>query len=452
FVHTTAENWPWHGYVLAAHLLRALNGLLGLGTLLFVYGSGRFLWPDSSTKAVLATALIAFLPQFTFLHGAINNDGLLICLSSATLWQLLRIWYKPLVKPRDLLLLGTTIALAILTKMTGLLLLVLAVMVIVLWWFSRQPSTDLKSSTRIKQLLLLILPVLLISGWLFWRNWTLYGDPTAANQFVILARGDRQYTLRQVWADMDRVWLSLFAVFGWMNVRPPTWVYGVWQGIVLAAAAGGGWVLARSRQRPLTVRSTFLQSPAPWLAAWVGLVLVAWLRFMMQTPADQGRLLFPAILPLALAAAHGLSQLRSRIIPWLAAILALSTTLTSLFFVVPQAYARPRIITTAEIPTTAHLLYEEMAEGLILVAGEANTAVSHPQQLVPFTLYWQATQPLTTAPTVVLKLFGRDQAVLDSQHGYHGRGLYPATLWPQGDAIIVEEVFLRPDAATAVPT
>ncbi|MEZ4645620.1 MAG: hypothetical protein R3E31_23280 [Chloroflexota bacterium] len=146
-----------------------------------------------------------------------------------------------MVKPRDLLLLGTTIALANLTKMTGLLLLVLAVVVIILWWFSPQPSTDMKRSTRIKQLLLLILPVLLISGWLFWRNWTLYGDPTATNQFVILAGeivSTRCARFGQIWIVSGCPCL----LFGWMNVRPPTWVYGVWQGIVLAAAGGSMWV------------------------------------------------------------------------------------------------------------------------------------------------------------------------------------------------------------------
>ena len=44
-VHTEAEAWPWQGYVLAAHLLRGVSALLGLGTLLCVYGSGRLLWP-----------------------------------------------------------------------------------------------------------------------------------------------------------------------------------------------------------------------------------------------------------------------------------------------------------------------------------------------------------------------------------------------------------------------
>ena len=77
-VHTPAEAWPWHGLALAAHLLRGVSALLGLGTLLCVYGSGRLLWPERRDRALLAAALVAFWPQFGFLHGAISNDPLII--------------------------------------------------------------------------------------------------------------------------------------------------------------------------------------------------------------------------------------------------------------------------------------------------------------------------------------------------------------------------------------
>lgn len=454
FIHTPAETWPWQGYALAAHLLRAMNGLIGLCTLLFVYGSGRLLWPTAPTKALLATALVAFLPQFLFLHGAINNDGLIICLSSAVLWQLLRLWYTAVTPPR-LLLLGSAIGLAILTKMTGLLLLVLAAGVIINLWLRTTQENNLSDNTTphlrplLLHLLLLIMPTLLISGWLLWRNWALYGDPTATNQFVVLAGGDREYTLRQVWGDRERIWFSLFATFGWMNLRPPAWVYWVWHSILALSGAAAFWSLWSSRHTH--IRHAWLHSPAPWLAAWVGLVLAAWLRFMLQTPADQGRLLFPALLPLALALAHGLSQLRARPALWLSVLLALATSVYSLFVTIPQAYALPQIVTPADIPGTAVQIYQDMGYGLILVAGEPHTAVAHPTELVSFTLYWQAIAASSPAPITALKLFGRDDAVIASQSGYHGRGLYPAALWPLGDAVIAETIYLRLDAAIDTP-
>ncbi|MEZ4517410.1 MAG: hypothetical protein R3C44_11465 [Chloroflexota bacterium] len=48
-----------------------------------------------------------------------------------------------------------------------------------------------------------------------------YGDPTAANQFVAIAGGDRGYTLLQVFRESPGLILSLVAVFGWFNLQPP---------------------------------------------------------------------------------------------------------------------------------------------------------------------------------------------------------------------------------------
>ena len=77
-VHTPAEAWPWAGHVLAAHVLRVFSTLLGLGTLLCIYAAARLLWPQAHTRPLLAVALVAFLPQFNFLHAAVTNDALII--------------------------------------------------------------------------------------------------------------------------------------------------------------------------------------------------------------------------------------------------------------------------------------------------------------------------------------------------------------------------------------
>lgn len=182
FVHTPHEAWPWQGFALAAHLLRGLSVLLGLGTLLCIYGSGRYLWPTRENRALLATALAAFLPQFSFIHGAISNDTLITFLSSLAIWQLLRLWYTAVTRTH-LLLLGITIGLTALTKNAGVLLLIYTIGVLILLGirdWRPSPKTNLQS--LISNLLLVTLPVLLIAGWLWRRNWLLYGDWTAANQ------------------------------------------------------------------------------------------------------------------------------------------------------------------------------------------------------------------------------------------------------------------------------
>ncbi len=478
-VHTPAEAWPWREYALAAHLLRGLSALLGLGTLLSIYGSGRLLWPNEPQRALLAVSLAAFLPQFNFVHSAIGNDPLIIFLSSLAVWQLLRLWVTA-VSPSRLLILGSAIGLAALTKNTGVLLGLYALSILIL--LALRDSYTMIEDQRLKisryfqsliiNLLLVILPVLLIAGWLWRRNWTLYGDWTAANQFIQIAGGDRAYTLWQVWGESSGLWLSLIAVFGWFNVRAPNWIYWLWDGVTLLAVSGGIWKIKDLRlkiNRPnhqssiINLQSSIinLQSlilnlqPSLWLAGWPLAVYAGLLMFMLKTEAAQGRLLFPAIVPLALGLAYGLSQLpitdyQLPKIVWPS--LGLATTLFSLIFVIPPVYARPPIV--AEIPDSAALIGAEMGQQAQLLGAQVETATAVPGNSIWFTLYWQAESPLDTPPEIVLELFGRetegDLPVVGKLHSYHGRGLYPADLWPSG-AIVADRFAVRLDEALAAP-
>ncbi|MBP6016470.1 MAG: phospholipid carrier-dependent glycosyltransferase [Candidatus Promineofilum sp.] len=450
FIHGPAEAWPWRGYVLSAHLVRLLSTILGLGTLISIYGAGRVVWPTDPTRALLATAVVAFLPQFAFIHGAVSNDAAITFFSAAAIWQLLRMTNDPLrianeetagqgnLSPAGdrlpfvrLLLLGLTIGLAVLSKTAGLLLLAYGVAVLVVWaWHrgGRRPALAVGS--------LVALPALLLSGWWLWRNWALYGDPTAANQFIRLAGGERPYTLRQVWHDMDRVWTSLFARFGWMNVRPPPWVWLAWSVIAALAVAGALWAVARNRRRPYQFHfsAATLLHPAVILLGWLVVVGLAWLQFMLRTPADQGRLFFPALIPLALGAAYGLSRWPR---PWTQLIvlgLALVTSIYSLAVVIPSAYAAPPSI--AAVPGQTRSLDIRFPEGLDLLGARVETAEARPGDWVWATLYWRALPDRTDgAPLVYLSLFGRGFERIGLQSGYHGRGNYPATLWPVGEIV-----------------
>ncbi len=474
FVHRPDEAWPWRGYALAAHLMRLLSTVLGLGTLLCVYGAGRTVWPATPERALLATALVAFLPQFAFVHGSITNDAAITFFSSAAIWQLLRITnlersdtangsrLKPRIAPPDggrlaYVLLGVTIGLAILSKAAGILLLVYGagVLAVFVW----KQGGDRRWARAAGAVALVAVPALLVGGWLLWRNWTLYGDPTAANQFVLLAGGERPYTLRQVWHDMDRVWLSLFATFGWMNIRPPAWAHAVWSSLALAAVAGAAWGIWRDRRSPTTDHRPRIAAhpplatrplpPALILAGWFALVALAWLQFMLRTPADQGRLFFPALIPLALGAAYGLSRWPR---PWTqlaAAGLALVTSVYCLLVVAPAAYAAPPLV--AAVPAEAMPLEVVFPEGLELLGVRVETPATKVGEWAWFTLYWRAGDALPPgAPLVYTELFGRDFERIGLTTGYHGRGNFPATLWPPG-VIVADRVAVRVEEEAAAP-
>jgi 4-amino-4-deoxy-L-arabinose transferase-like glycosyltransferase len=390
---------------------------------------------------LLATGLVAFLPQFNFVHASITNDGLITLLASVALWQLLRLWVTAVTWQR-LLLLGITIGLAGLTKTAGLLLLFYVLLVIGLMAWR-----DGRYRLILQTVLFIIVPVVLLAGWLWWRNWLLYGDITATNQFVRIAGGDRGYTLWQVLAETPGLWLSLFAIFGWFNVRPPEWLLWLWQGLVVLGVVGALWRRSkwaeerRSRgageksegQEVSTRLSVFV------LFGWVVLVYVGLITFMLRTPAGQGRLLFPAIVPLALGLAYGLSRwpLLARLAPGL----ALLTTLYALVAVIPPVYARPPSVST--LPEGVTQLDADMGQGVTLLGAQMETTTAVPGDSVWLTLYWRADSVPTEAPEVVLELFGQDlERPIGKLQSYHGRGLYPANLWTEGQ-IMADRVGVR---------
>ncbi len=441
FVETQEQAWPWQGYVLAAHLLRIMSAFLGVGTLLAVDASGRLVWPGRRERALLATALVAFLPQFGFIQGAISNDTAITLFAALGIWQLLRLRLEPPTTGRYLLL-GVTIGLAMLSKMAGLLLLFYAGGVLGLQALLVADRQRLWQAVRAGALV--AGPALLIGGWLLVRNWALYGDPTAANQFVAIAGGRPDgYTWPQLWHDLDRVWFSFFAIFGWMNLEAPRWIHAIWTGIVLAAVGGGvWWGMGRLRtgvdgapDSSLSDRFfAFLLHPATILLGWFVLVAVGWLQFMFQTTADQGRLFFPALVSLALGAAFGLSQWPR---PWFQRVvvaLALVTTVFSVLVVIPRAYAPPENV--AELPADALPVNHTFPGGLELLAARVDTDVARPNEWVWVTTYWRKPEGVSPgAPLVELELFGRDFDRIGDLTAYHGRGKHPAFLWPVGELV-----------------
>lgn len=448
---TTWEVWPWQGYALAGHLIRGLSTLFGLGTLLCVYASARLLWPENGRFPLLATALIAFLPQFNFIHSAITNDALITLLAAAGIWQLVRLWQTGVTRKR-LLALGITIGLAALTKNAGFLLLLYTVGFLFLLALREMDSGKNVGQQMGRWLgetaVFVILPVLLIAGWLWMRNLNLYSDFTATNQFIEIAGGDREYTLGQVLAESDGLWLSFFAVFGWFNVLAPSWVYIIWDSIVVLSAAGVLYTaiaaflhrtyLWKHAQEPLIAWAQRLLLQ-PWM---LGLLLFGWflavyaglVTFMLQTEAAQGRLLFPAIVSIALGLAHGLSLLRTKILEWGAAFLALLTTIACLLFVIQPAYELPQSLAT--LPADATPVNEIMLDGVELVGAKVETETAVPGDIIWYTLYWRVSEPITTMPAFKFELFGRNlEEPIGEIHTFHGRGLYPPTVWPVGEII-----------------
>ena len=82
--------------------------------------------------ALLAAAIVAFNPMVLFINASVNNDNLLMLLSAAALWLMVRDVQSEQagLRGRQTLLLGVVLGLASLAKVSGALLLPIAALAV----------------------------------------------------------------------------------------------------------------------------------------------------------------------------------------------------------------------------------------------------------------------------------------------------------------------------------
>ncbi|MFN8474794.1 MAG: glycosyltransferase family 39 protein [Anaerolineae bacterium] len=445
---------PFQGAAEAAQTVRWLSVILGLVTVLSVYGLAQETFPDDNVLPAAAALFVVFVPQFLFLSGSINNDNLIIALSSLALWRLVH-WLRRPPRWGDLLALGVIGGLAALSKLSGLALIGFVVAVVSLRALTRRSLRDFLAWNAA----LLALP-LAIAGWFYWRNFTLYGDPLALDIHLTLSgRRTPRPSPWQLFLELDSVRHSFWGVFGWFNVPVPPWMFAVYDALSIAALVGmaiGVWrlfphppapsakigeeeknsvSLARSG-RGAGVRDLGILA---LLLAWVGVVFVSLLRWMSLIKSAQGRLLFPAIGAVAVLAAWGLSQLapRHRAI-LLGGVLAVMGVLAAAipFLVIAPAYAAPPWLPDIEAASPAYRLNDVFGGKVRLLGYDAGSDVA-PGGLLPVTLYWQAAAPMDTDYSLFAQLVGSEPGGgrVAGTDTYPGLGSEPTRGWPVGPVL-----------------
>jgi 4-amino-4-deoxy-L-arabinose transferase-like glycosyltransferase len=300
--------------------LRALNALVGTGTVLFAYLLG--FWGFRRVEVGLGAAAFAgLLPMMAALSGAISNDPLLILVCTAVLALCARGlregWDWPLSVS-----VGILLGLGFLTK-TSSLALVPAVALAALYPGKRRAAWKMAGAAA-------LIALAIASPW--WvRNTRLYGDPLAIGAFnqAFVGTAQKEFMVREVvvrqspnapetayWRDWVGWWTfrSFYGVFGYMDVwltetgtpatgpRSPNVLYRLLLGFTAVAFLGWLWAFfAKEWRGDLPVRLMNLIFAAAVLALFV--------RFNMQYFQAQGRYLLPAIGPVACGVSVGLLQL-----------------------------------------------------------------------------------------------------------------------------------------------
>jgi len=459
-VHTAAEDFPYRGTVLAVHLIRLLSVLLGAITVLFTYRLALAIFPEQVALAAGAAAVCAFIPQFLFISGSVNNDNLVTTLAAVALWLVVRLWQGD-ASPGHLLRLGIVIGLAALSKLSGLGLLVLAAAALgVVSWQRRSLRLLLQGGV------LVVAPVLLLAGWWYARNWTLYGDPTGINVMLdVIGRRPQLASWPQLLAEAEGFKISFWALFGAVNVLAEAWVYRVFDFLSIVATLGLLFLAARWLiQRPPSPvgdgggRGWGSATQATLLAMlflWLGIVFVSFVRWTQMTMASQGRLLFVALPAIAILFFAGLTAWVPRRFTGVVAALV-----GALFFVIAAlipcrtiapAYARPTVLTSideATIPQRVHVTYGDQAE---LIGYALDSQAVRPGEALRVTLYWRALAPLDKDYSLYIHLFGWNGQRVGQRDSYPGGGAYPTRLWQPGD-VLVDSYLVSISPTATVPS
>ncbi|MFN2251698.1 MAG: DUF2142 domain-containing protein [Anaerolineae bacterium] len=236
WLHGVADGLPEPQPSLDLLVLRLVNVLLGLATVVLTYRIGLLVFAQRHWPALAAAALVAFLPQLTFVTSSVSNDPLSWAVSAAYLLLLLRL----IDAPRDglyarMALLGVVLGVALVTKSTLFFLVPLV--------FAARPRAATRSDW-LGGLAVWLAAAVAIGAWWFARNAALYGDPLGRQELInpdlyrwnLLPKSARGAYLRgPFWS---RTFESFVGYFGFMHIPLPMSAY-VGAAAVGAAAAVG---------------------------------------------------------------------------------------------------------------------------------------------------------------------------------------------------------------------
>jgi hypothetical protein len=493
-VHSDAEDVPWQGTTLAVHLIRFVSIAMGTATVIVIGALMREIAPEHPDLAAGAMAIAAFTPMFVFITASINNDNLVILLSTIALVLTAQILNERRHGSREAeagkhrwlirrVALAMIIGLAALTKVSGLTLLVPAAIAPSVVHLSKREWARWVGSG-----LMLVAGVVLIAGWWYARNYALYGEWLGIETMADIA-GRRSMTLLQLIPEFEGFKIAYWALFGMVNILTLPLTYVFYDALTVLAALGIGlYVLRAWRERD---RSRLW----PWLvlALYVLTVFVGVVRWTSMTPASQGRLLFPAIGAISALiwlgwdafaehvttqvphprtppqtaregkrqatpadsargqVAGGLNGSTVRLVlKWCVPIVMFLIALRAPFADITPAYAAPQYIDRSELPVDMQVLNVTFDDRMRLLGVVPLRQVDSKGQL-RVTLYWQCLASMETDYSVSISTKGQELAEIGKIDAYPHRGLLATSDCPAG-AIFADMYRIPLDPGAQRPT
>lgn len=404
-MHPRSEAFPYTGSprALAFHLVRLFSVLLGTGTLITSYFVFAILWPERYDRRLIALGLVAFWPQFIYLSSTVNNDNLLILLSTVGLLVVLR-------QMRDgpswggAVLLGILLGLALLAKASALVLGVPVGFAVL---------SDIRRWWRHAAVILGI--VLLVSGWWYARNIVLYHDPIGVGNILAQWGAKIDPSEGLTLARLPRIHSTLWALFGLEVIRVAPEIYALFDGLAILALAGaivGGVRSAQNRLSQWFVGSFRRDIAIVTVYALIWVVQLIYLTATAES-GNRGRYLLPGIASWGALFAYGLDTFtprRLRLSLALSTVIVLATgAAISLFGYFLPAYRPSPLPNSINHPLS--LRYEDAAE---LIGVKQDFIHARPGERIYITLYWRAIQPTDVSLTSFVHSVGSNVVFRDS--------------------------------------
>ncbi|MCB0168358.1 MAG: hypothetical protein KDI79_29285, partial [Anaerolineae bacterium] len=340
--------------------------------------------------------------------------------------------------------------------------------------------------------------ILLLAGWWYWRNWLLYGDPTALSAHLLYRGGalDPRPTLAELWrTELVGLELSFWGAFGAGQILLEPWLYNILRwikyivlvGIIIGVirfvrsirSADSHQPSAISNQRSAVSRqpSVFITHHSSFiilclLTFWTFIVFAALLRWMQITPASWGRLLFPTLPALGILTAWGLTELGhfaaslrshtprptshavlSLLLPSILVMILFSLSVIAPFRYLQAAYAKTPLIAESDLSDDITRLDWLYADSLRLIGYTIDQPSIKPGEWLPVTLYWQAARPIDHNFSAFVHVLNSAGESIGQANTYPDGGKWPTSMLSPGQVLRdTYHVFIPPDADAPVAT
>lgn len=481
--HLPGERFPYAEPYLAMRIVRWLTVLFGLVAVAATYVIARTVWPGAPHLAWGSAAAIAFLPQFLFMQGVVNNDGLVNMLAALALLAALRVALGG-ARRADLIALGVVLGLGLLTKLTFVALVAVGGLAVLAAAYRQRSARVLAQAA-----LFTGLPMLLIAGWWFARNLWLNGDLLGWGRWVAATEDLRREPLLdelpQYFVQQSQ---SIWGRFGWMSVPLPEALYTLLEWVSAIAAAGLILLVVRSAWRrwspqgrdvglrdevdirekdratvdhdgtspasphgaptlataPATAPATdLLGTPdSRWgfalLVATVVLVYASVFRllFTFDLVVAQGRYLFTALPAMALLFTLGLAAwFPPRLQPGAMFALALgmfALAVYALVAILAPAFSPPPRMTEAELAAIGQRADVDFGPSIRLLGYDLDRPRFRPGDAVDLTTYWQATGQMDEGYILFAQVLDGEGRVVGQVDEIPQDGRYPTLSWLPG--------------------